>query len=221
MNRILIIEDEESIANMIKLCLSKHGYACMIALNGMQGLELLESQSFVLVLLDIMLPDMDGISILEYISPGMVPVILVTAKGAVQDKVLGLRSGAEDYIVKSFDLEELLARVETVLRRYHKMERYFEIGTLKVDTLSHLVYRDGQAVLLAKKEYDLLLYLIRNPHIALYRETIFEQVWQEPYYANTRTIDLHIQRLKKKLRLAEAIETVYKVGYRFWPEKVQ
>ena len=97
--------------------------------------------------------------ILEYISPGMVPVILVTAKGAVQDKVLGLRSGAEDYIVKPFDLEELLARVETVLRRYHKMERYFEIGTLKVDTLSHLVYRDGQAVLLAKKEYDLLLYL--------------------------------------------------------------
>lgn len=221
MNRILIIEDEESIANMIKLCLSKYGYACMIALNGMQGLELLESQSFDLVLLDIMLPDMDGISILEYISPGMVPVILVTAKGAVQDKVLGLRSGAEDYIVKPFDLEELLARVETVLRRYHKMERYFEIGTLKVDTLSHLVYRDGQAVLLAKKEYDLLLYLIRNPHIALYRETIFEQVWQEPYYANTRTIDLHIQRLKKKLRLAEAIETVYKVGYRFWPEKVQ
>ena len=92
----------------------------------------------------------------------------------------------------------------------------------KIDnTLSHLVYRDGQAVLLAKKEYDLLLYLIRNPHIALYRETIFEQVWQEPYYANTRTIDLHIQRLKKKLCLAEAIETVYKVGYRFWPEKVQ
>ena len=118
-------------------------------------------------------------------------------------------------------LGELTARIETVLRRYHKTERELEIGRIKIDTLSRTVLSDGEPVFLPAKEYDLLLFLIRNKNIALYRETIYEQVWQEPYYGNTRTVDLHIQRLKKKLRLDGAIETIYKVGYKFSPEKMK
>lgn len=111
--------------------------------------------------------------------------------------------------MKPFDLEELLARVETVLRRYDKTQRIINVGKIRIDTLSRSVYLDGGSVKLSTKEYDLLLLLVRNQNIALYREYIFEEVWQEPYYGNTRTIDLHIQRLKKKLNLGDAVEAVY------------
>ena len=137
------------------------------------------------------------------------------------DRVKGLRLGAEDYIVKLFDLEELLARVETVLRRYDKTQRIINVGKIRIDTLSRSVYLDGGSVKLSTKEYDLLLLLVRNQNIALYREYIFEEVWQEPYDGNTRTIDLHIQRLKKKLNLGDAVEAVYKVGYKFSAEKLK
>lgn len=137
------------------------------------------------------------------------------------DRVKGLKLGAEDYISKPFDLEELLARVATVLRRFHKTENIFEVDKIKVDTLERTVLLNGNPVILTAKEYDLLLFLIRNNNIALYRETIFEQVWQEPYFGNTRTIDLHIQRLKKKLDLGDVIETIYKVGYKFRVEKLK
>ena len=108
-----------------------------------------------------------------------------------------------------------------MLRRYHKTERELEVGRIRIDTLSRTVFSDGEPVFLPAKEYELLLFLIRNKNIALYRETIYEHVWQEPYYGNTRTVDLHIQRLKKKLRLDGAIETIYKVGYKFSPEKMR
>lgn len=114
-----------------------------------------------------------------------------------------------------------MARVATVLRRFHKTDNILEVGKIKIDTLERTVLLDGELVVLPAKEYDLLLYLVRNKNIALYRETIFEQVWQEPYLGNTRTIDLHIQRLKKKLDLGDAIETIYKVGYKFRAEKLK
>lgn len=215
MNRILIVEDEKSIANMIKMCLGKNGYICEIADDGMVATKKIEEKRYDLVLLDIMLPDIDGYDLIDYIKQFSIPVIFVTAKTSVSERVKGLKLGAEDYISKPFALEELLARVETILRRYHKTERWLEAGRIKIDTLSRMVLVDGKQVPLATKEYDLLLFLVRNKNIALYRETIFEQVWQEPYYGNTRTIDLHIQRLKKKLDLGDAIETIYKVGYRF------
>lgn len=220
MNRILIVEDEHSIAEMTKLCLTKNGYTCEIASTGTQAAEKIEHWGYDLVLLDIMLPDINGYELLDYIQQFHMPVIFVTAKTSVPDRVKGLRLGAEDYISKPFDLDELLARVETVLRRYHKAERCLEVGSIRVDTLSRTVFLAGTAVSLTAKEYDLFVFLIRNPHIALYRETIFERVWQEPYMGNTRTVDLHIQRLKKKLHLGQAIETVYTVGYQFVPEKV-
>lgn len=221
MNKILIIEDEQSIAEMVKLCLSKNGYMCEIANDGMAATEKIEKKRYDLILLDIMLPDIDGYDLIDYIKQFDIPVIFVTAKTSVPDRVKGLKLGAEDYISKPFDLEELLARVATVLRRFHKTENILEVGKIKIDTLERTVLLDGNPVILPAKEYDLLLFLVRNKNIALYRETIFEQVWQEPYFGNTRTIDLHIQRLKKKLDLGDAIETIYKVGYKFRAEKLK
>ena len=220
-NRILIIEDEKPIADMMKMCLGKNGYLCETAADGEEATKSIEQKRYDLILLAIMLPDINGYDFIDYIKQFDTPVIFVTAKSAVTDKVKGLRSGAEDYITKPFDLNELLARVETVLRRYHKTERNLIIGRIKIDTLSRTVYSNGSEIPLPAKEYELLLFLIRNKNIALYRETIYEQVWQEPYFGNTRTIDLHIQRLKKKLDLAGAIETKYKVGYKFSPEKMK
>lgn len=221
MNRILIIEDEKSIADMIKLCLTKNGYICETVNDGMTAAEIIEQKRYDLVLLDVMLPEIDAYDLIEYIKQYKIPVIFVTAKSSVADRVKGLRLGAEDYIVKPFDLEELLARVQTVLRRYNKTERIIDLGKIRIDTLSRSVYLDGGNVQLTAKEYDLLLLLVRNQNIALYREYIFEEIWQEPYFGNTRTIDLHIQRLKKKLRLGEAVEAVYKVGYKFSAEKLK
>ena len=221
MIKILVVEDEQSIAEMVKLCLSKNGYMCETVNDGMAATQKIEEKRYDLILLDIMLPDIDGYDLIEYIKQFNIPVIFVTAKTSVPDRVKGLKLGAEDYISKPFDLEELLARVSTVLRRFNKTENILEVGKIKIDTLERTVLLDGNPVILPAKEYDLLLFLVRNKNIALYRETIFEQVWQEPYLGNTRTIDLHIQRLKKKLDLGDAIETIYKIGYKFRAEKLK
>ena len=220
MNRILLVEDEKAIASMTKMCLTKNGYICDWAMDGQTATGMMEEKHYDLMLLDVMLPDMEGYELLANSKQLPIPVIFVTAKTSVPDKVKGLRMGAEDYMAKPFDLQELLARVETVLRRFHKVETRLEVGNIEVDTAARLVRLHGKEVALTAREYDLLLYLIRNQGIALYRDMIYEQVWQEPYYGNTRTIDLHIQRLKKKLQLENAIETIYKVGYKFSPEKL-
>ena len=221
MNRILVVEDEKSIAEMIKLCLTKNGYHCETANNGIVASELIEKYRYDLILLDIMLPDMDGFELIEYIKQFNIPVIFVTAKNAVTDRVKGLRLGAEDYIIKPFDLHELIARIETVLRRFDKTKTVLEIGKIRIDTSSRTVHSNGSEVSLSAKEFDLLLYLIRNKNIALRRETIYENVWNEPYYGDTRTVDLHIQRLKKKLQLGDAVETIYKIGYKFSGDKLK
>ena len=221
MNRIVVVEDEKSIAEMIKLCLTKNGYHCETANNGIVASELIEKYRYDLILLDIMLPDMDGFEMIEYIKQFNIPVIFVTAKNAVTDRVKGLRLGAEDYIIKPFDLQELIARIETVLRRFDKTTTVLEIGKIRIDTSSRTVHSNGSEVSLSAKEFDLLLYLIRNKNIALRRETIYENVWNEPYYGDTRTVDLHIQRLKKKLQLGDAVETIYKIGYKFSGDKLK
>lgn len=220
MNKILIVEDETAISDMTRLCLTKNGYCCETAQDGIQAAEMIEHNCYDLILLDIMLPNINGYELMDYIKEYNTPVIFVTAKAAVEDKVKGLKLGADDYIVKPFDLNELLARIETVLRRYGKTGQIITIGRISVNTLSRTVTLDGNTIALPAKEYDLLLYFIRNKNIALYRELIYENVWHEPYYDNTRTIDLHVQRLKKHLNLGDAIETIYKVGYRFSPEKL-
>ena len=151
---------------------------------------------------------------MEYIRPTGTPVIFITAKNAVSDRVKGLRMGAEDYIVKPFEVLELLARVDVVLRRYQKTSGVLEIGGLTIDTRAMLVSRGDEIIPLTKKEYDLLLLFARNPGIALYRETIYERVWHEDFPYGSKTVDLHIQRLRKKVGWEDRLVAVNKVGYR-------
>ena len=214
MIRILIAEDEAPIANLLKLSLSRSGYQCQWAQDGITAADMLDSQSFDLVLLDVMLPGADGFELMEYIRPLGIPVIFVTAKNAVEDRVKGLRMGAEDYLVKPFAIDELLARVENVLRRHKKLDATLEIGGLVIDTLSMTVTRDGKPITLTNKEYELLLLFARNPDIALYRETIYDRVWGGIFPEESRTVDLHVQRLRKKVGWERCLTAVYKVGYR-------
>ena len=214
MIQILIVEDEQPISNLMRMSLEKAGYACQCVYDGAEAVKLLERQRFDLALLDVMLPETDGFEVLRYIRPMEIPVIFVTAKNAVQDRVRGLKMGAEDYLVKPFEILELLARVEVVLRRYHKLDRLIEIGGLTVDTVCVRVTRDGKEIPLTKKEYDLLLLFARNPGVALYREAIYEHVWGEPYPYGSRTVDLHVQRMRRKVGWEHCLRAVNKVGYR-------
>lgn len=214
MNHILIVEDEKPISDLMRLSLHKAGYRTTCAFDGIQAADLLEKTAFDLVLLDVMLPGASGFELMEYLRPMGTPVIFITAKNSLNDRVRGLRMGAEDYIVKPFEVLELLARVDVVLRRYNKTEAVLEIGGLRIDTVAMQVTRGGAAIALTKKEYDLLLLFARNPGVALYRETIYERVWNEEFPYGSRTVDLHIQRLRKKVGWEDCLRAVNKVGYR-------
>lgn len=211
---ILIVEDDEIIAELVQINLKKAGYKCTWVDDGIKAADILENQRFDLILLDIMLPGIDGYELLEYIKPSGTPVIFLTAKSEVKDIVKGLRLGAEDYLAKPFEIIELLARVETVLRRYHKNTVVLTCGDVEVDTLSRTVKKAGKLINLTMKEYNLLLLFIRNKNIALFRDRIYESVWEEEYMGNSRTVDLHVQRLRKKLGWEEKLTAVYKIGYR-------
>jgi DNA-binding response OmpR family regulator len=161
-----------------------------------------------------MLPIYNGFDLMNYIRPMNIPVIFLTARGDVQDKVRGLKLGAEDYIVKPFEMVELIARIEVVLRRYHKGSAAIEIGDVVINVDAREVTRQGKPVDLTIKEFDLLVLLAQNQNIALFRETLFERVWGMEFLGDTRTLDSHIQRLRRKLGWETRIKTVYKVGYR-------
>ena len=214
MIRILIVEDEITIARLIDLNLSACGYECTCEYDGLAAADLLEQMSFDLILLDIMLPGADGFELMDLIRPTKTPVIFLTALGSTEHKVKGLRMGADDYLPKPFEIVELLARVEAVLRRYNKGESKISIADVQINTQSRSVKKNGRQIDLTMKEYELLLLFIRNKNIALFRETIFERVWQSEYLGDTRTVDLHVQRLRKKLGWEKLIVAVYKVGYR-------
>lgn len=212
--KILIVEDEEPIAKLIRFSLSKSGYECTCVYDGIAAADILSVQNFDLIILDIMLPGLNGYDVLEYAKNIEVPVIFLTAMGNTAQKVKGLRAGAEDYITKPFEIIELQARVETILRRYNKTQRYLSMHDVIIDTSSRTVTQNGVVVELTLKEYDLLVLFIRNPNRALYRETIYEQVWGGEMSLASRTVDIHILRLKKKLHWEDKIHTVYKIGYR-------
>ena len=214
MNHILIVEDEKPISDLMRLSLHKAGYRTTCAFDGIQAADLLEKTAFDLVLLDVMLPGASGFELMEYLRPMGTPVIFITAKNSLNDRVRGLRMGAEDYIVKPFEVLELLARVDVVLRRYNKTEAVLEIGGLRIDTVAMQVTRGGAPVPLTRKEYEILLLFARNPGVALYRETIYERVWEEEFPYGSRTVDLHIQRLRKKVGWEDRLLAVNKVGYR-------
>lgn len=214
MTNILIVEDEPAITNLIYLNLSDEGYRCSCAADGKIAADMIERERYDLILLDIMLPEIDGYELLEYIRPTGVPVIFITAKGTLEDRVKGLRLGADDYIVKPFQIGELIARVEAVLRRYGKIRTRFDLFGVTIDTRARSVSKDGQPVVLTVKEFDLLVELVRNKNVALYRDRLYEKVWGEEFTGETRTLDSHIQRLRKKLGWEAHIKTVFRIGYR-------
>ena len=214
MIHILIVEDEKPISDLLKLSLTKAGYHCTCIYNGTEAANKLETDLFDLILLDVMLPGLSGFELMDYIRGIGTPVIFITAKNALSDRVKGLRMGAEDYIVKPFEILELLARVEGVLRRHGKLETTITVNDLTINTLSMTVTRNSAEIPLTKKEYDILLLFARNPGIVLYKSTIYERVWGGEYPDSTRTVELHIQRMKKKVGWEQRIKPVYAIGYR-------
>lgn len=214
MIRILIVDDEKPILNLIRISLSNAGYLCDTAEDGSQALDKIDNGKFDLILLDVMLPEIDGFELMEYIRPLDIPVIFLTAKNALTDRVKGLRMGAEDYIVKPFEIAELLARVEVVLRRYNKAEEIFRINGLSVNCSSMKAERDGKEIALTPKEFELLCMFLRTPNVALYREKIYEKVWGGEMQDGSKTVDLHVQRLRKKAGLENELKVVKKIGYR-------
>lgn len=214
MIKILIVEDEKPISNLIRLSLKNVGYTCDTAFDGNEALDKIDSNVYDLILLDVMLPEVDGFELMEYIRPLNIPVIFLTAKNALDDRVKGLKMGAEDYMVKPFEVAELIARVEVVLRRYNKTDDMFELNGLIVDATSMVAKRDGKEINLTPKEFELLLLFLRTPNTALYRETIYEKVWGGELEYGSKTVDLHVQRLRKKAGLNKELKSVSKVGYR-------
>mgnify|MGYP000864962918 CR=1 FL=1 len=211
---IYCVEDEKNIRELLIYTLETTGFSARGMANSKELKDALKEELPDLILLDIMLPGADGFELMDLIRPTKTPVIFLTALGSTEHKVKGLRMGADDYLPKPFEIVELLARVEAVLRRYHKTETVIRACNATIDTASHRVTLDGEEIYLTPKEFDLLLLFARNKNRALYRETIYETVWGGEYMGQSRTVDLHVQRLKKKLHWENIIIAVYKVGYR-------
>ncbi|MDD5880202.1 MAG: response regulator transcription factor [Clostridiales bacterium] len=212
--KILVVEDEAPIRDLISINLQLVGYEVFTAEDGIMAEEFLEKQRVDLILLDVMIPGIDGFSLIEKIKKHNTPVIFVTAKESVLDRVKGLRLGADDYIIKPFETMELLARIEVVLRRYNKNDNHIKFKNIEVDTKQRIVKLNNEEIYLTIKEYELLILLLKNKNIALSREQILEKVWGFEYGGETRTVDIHIQRIREKLDLKNNIKTVFKVGYR-------
>lgn len=212
MAEILVVEDEISINELICKNLKLTGHHCTQVFDGLCAIEILDKQTFDLVVLDIMLPGVDGYHVFDRICD--TPTIFLTAKSELADKLKGLTMGAFDYMTKPFQMLELAARIENVLRRTQKAETYFILGDKRIDFESRQIFLEEKPVDCTPKEYELLETLIRNRNIALSREKLLELVWGYDFEGGTRTVDVHIQRLRHKFHLEEQIKTVYKLGYR-------
>lgn len=210
---ILIVDDEPAIAALISRVLRAAGYTCQAVTSSEKAADLIEQNRYDLVLLDVMMPKIDGYDLLEYIRPTGTPSIFVTAKDAVSERVRGLHSGADDYIVKPFAPAELTARVEAVLRRTGRATVQYSLWGCTVDTAACRVTRAGQEIKLTRKEYELLLLLLRGRGTALYRDYLYETLWGDDMSLDTRTLDTHITRLRKKLDLGDKLHAVRQVGY--------
>ena len=214
MAKILIVEDDVNIAKMLEVTLSIGGYESERCDNGKKAVDLVTSQSYGLVLLDVMLPDMDGFKVIEYIDKEETAVIFLTALQDVMDKVKGLKLGAEDYIVKPFETVELLARIEVVLRRKHKSNNTIHYGDITMNIDEHTVKKGDDYVSLTPKEFDILAFFLQNQDIALTRERLLATVWGYEFMGETRTVDIHVQQKKKKMGLHNKLVTIPKLGYR-------
>ena len=211
MAHILIVEDETAINELLRRNLTLVGHSCRQAWSGEQALELLKEHAYDLVILDLMLPRTSGWEGLPHITS---PVIILTARGGLMDRVQGLNLGADDYVIKPFETLELLARVNAVLRRTNKTDQNFSLDGVSADFVSRKIYVDGVETELTPQEYELLETFISNRNIALSREKLLALAWGYDYFGDTRTVDVHVQKLRKKLGWEDRIKTVYKVGYR-------
>lgn len=219
MRPILIAEDERPIADLIELTLTGAGYACEQANDGEKAADLIAEHDYELAVLDIMLPGIDGYELLGYLRSTGTPVIFVTAKTALQDRVRGLNLGADDYLTKPFEPLELVARVESVLRRTGRANVVLRAFGVELDPAAHTVSRDGRPVHLAPREFELLELLMRNRGLTLYREVLYERLWGDDEAFDTRPLDLCIARLRRKLGWKDEIRTVFRVGYRLEKEE--
>ena len=214
MAEVLIVEDEAVIAELVELQLKLAGHSSSVLCSGEGVLERIENSRPDIIILDVMLPGQDGFSVMQDIQHLSIPVIFLTAKDRTEDKIAGLKLGADDYIVKPFSVVELITRIETVLRRCAKSSNVFRLGCVEARLDERIVLRGGVRVELTSKEFELLHVLIDNVNLALSRDQLLELVWGFDYLGETRTVDVHIQRLRKKLGLDDSIVTVFKHGYR-------
>lgn len=215
-NRILIVEDDEAIARMVAMNLKVAGYDTRIFLDGLEAYEALpEDSNYDLALLDVMVPGMDGFELMSEMRKYDIPVIYVSARDDLNSKLTGLTGGAEDYITKPFEILELLVRIEKVLVRNHKIDSTIEVAGLVINADEHTVKKNGREVSLKPMEFELLLVLVKNKNIAISREKLLSMVWGIDFAGETRTVDVHIGQLRKKLDLYDNIKTVSKLGYRF------
>ena len=225
MYHILVVDDESRIRTLIRKYAEFEGHTVTEAGDGMEAVNLCRTQTFDLIIMDIMMPELDGFSACREIRKiSQTPIIMLSARGEEYDKINGFELGIDDYVVKPFSPKELMLRVDAVMKRVKRPvadtgkapNQIIELdgGGLKADVTARIVYVDGQRVDMSPKEYDLFFYMLENRNIALFRETIYERVWENDYMGDSRTVDLHVQRLRKKLGWQERITAVYKVGYR-------
>ena len=217
MIRILIVEDDENISKMLAATLSIGDYEYDRCADGEEAVQTIINGTYDLILLDVMLPGMDGFAVLEHIRGESceTPVIFLTALGAVADKVKGLRGGAEDYIVKPFEAMELLARIEVVLRRFHTDESsILQYDEIQVDIQRHTVTKDGEEVTLTPKQFDVLVFLMKHVDLAVSRDQLLSAVWGYEFEGESRTVDIHVQQVRKKMGLQGRLVTISKLGYR-------
>ncbi|MFE8699607.1 response regulator transcription factor [Cytobacillus sp. FJAT-54145] len=226
--KILVVEDDDSISDIIAYALRKEGYFVQCAFSGAEFFPLLDQIQPDLLLLDVMLPDTTGFDICKSVNQEHphIPIIMLTARNDMVDKILGLELGADDYMTKPFDIRELLTRIKVVLRRVDSSpikDHYLRINEfIKIEPNSRVIYKQDEEVKLKPKEYELLLLLAENKNRVFSREEILDSVWDMDYEGDLRTVDVHVQRLRKKLdceQLPSIIETVFGIGYKMKDEK--
>lgn len=214
-NRILVVEDDGAISQLIEINLQVAGYDCTALTDGEEARRFLEEDhSFDMALLDIMLPGLDGFELLPIMQQYDIPVIYLTAKGDVASKIKGLKDGAEDYIVKPFEILELLVRIEKVLERNGRLNRIIRLKDITIDLEKRVVTRFGEEIALKPMEFELLAMLAKYKNRTMPRERLLNEIWGIDFVGETRTVDVHIANLRKKLDLNEEIKTISKTGYR-------
>jgi len=218
--KVLIVDDEPAIVDLIKINLELEGFETCVCYTGQQAIKAAPIFTPDLIILDIMLPDLNGFEVCKQLQSLSIPIIMLTAKNDIKDKLYGLELGADDYITKPFDSRELTARIKTVLRRIDKFvvkeDTNIQLGPIMINTMERQVYIDGEEMLLTPKEYDLLMLLCENQRKVFSRENLLELVWKFEYIGDSRTVDMHVQRLRKKLgKYNFFIKTVFGIGYKF------